>query len=576
MTSHLHVSIGQHSDRGLKPENQDFHAALVPPPAQLGTKGIAIALADGISSSDVSQVASETAVSGFLQDYYATPETWSINSSVLRVLKATNSWLFSQNRGGPYRYNLDRGYVCTFSALVLKSATAHLFHVGDARIYRVDNKNLEQLTEDHRLWVSSEKSHLSRALGIGEHLDIDYHSHSIDVGDTFILTTDGVYEFAEPDFITDCIVDHANDLNLAAKRIVEHALEKGSDDNLSIQIVRIDSLPPHAIHELQEQVHGLPFPPELRPRMEFDGYSIVRNLYSSSRSHVFLAQDLQSQVNVVLKVPAATMRNDSSFLESFLTEEWIARKIDSPHVLKAPTLQRKRNYLYSVMEYIEGQTLAQWMIDNPQPDVESVRGLVEQIASGLRAMHRQEMLHQDLRPENILIDSSGTVKLIDFGSTRVAGIAETESSPEHNIMPGTLQFSAPEYFLGEPVDTSSDLFSLGVITYQMLCGRIPYGPNIARCRTRNELNRLHYHSLVDEYKNIPAWVDHTLRKAVNLHAEKRYSLLSEFLYDLRHPNSEYLNQTRPPLVERNPVKFWQTLSGLLAAACIYLLILLNE
>lgn len=576
MSTQLHVSIGQCSDKGVKPINQDFHAVLVPPPAQLASKGIAIALADGISSSDVSQIASETAVSGFLQDYYATPETWSTNSSVLRVLKASNSWLFSQNRGGEYRYNLDRGYVCTFSALVLKSATAHLFHVGDARIYRVDKQKLEQLTEDHRLWVSSEKSHLSRALGIRENLDIDYHSHSIDIGDTFILSTDGVYEFAESAFIIQCIKDNHSDLNTAAQLIVAHALENGSDDNLSIQIVRIDSLPPHAIHELQEKVHGLPFPPELRARMSFDGYSIDRHLYSSSRSHVYLAHDPDTLVNVVLKVPAATMRNDAKFLESFLTEEWIARKIDNPNVLKAPSLQRQRHYLYSVMEYIEGQSLAQWMIDNPTPDLETVRGLIEQIASGLRAMHRQEMLHQDLRPENILIDSSGTVKIIDFGSTRVAGIAEMGGSSESGAMPGTLQFSAPEYFLGEPADTTSDLFSLGVIAYQMLSGRIPYGPNIARCRTRGELNRLHYHSLIDHNKDIPAWVDYTLKKAVHLQSHKRYGLLSEFIYDLRHPNHEYLSQTRLPLVERNPVKFWQTVSGLLAAACVYLLILLNK
>lgn len=575
MTSELHISIGQSSDRGVKPVNQDYHAAMIPHATQLATKGVTIALADGISSSDVSQIASETAVSGFLQDYYATPETWSTNSSVLRVLKATNSWLYSQNRSGPYRYNLDRGYVCTFSALVLKSATAHLFHVGDSRIYRVSNQQLELLTDDHRLWVSSEKSYLSRALGIREHLDIDYQTLAINKGDTFILATDGVYEFAEHAFITDCIRNNSDDLDLAARQIVEHSLERGSVDNLSIQIVRVDGLPPHAIHELQEQLHDLPFLSDLRPNTEIDGYKILRRLHSSSRSHLYLAQATENHTKVVLKVPSVTMRNDAAYMESFLTEEWIARKIDSPNVLKAPSLQHPRNYLYSVMEFIDGQTLAQWMIDNPTPDIESVRNIVEQIASGLRAMHRLEMLHQDLRPENILIDNSGMVKIIDFGSTRVAGIAETASSSA-STLPGTLQYSAPEYFLGETVDTSADLFSLGVITYQMLSGRIPYGPTIARCNTRKELNRLHYHSLIDEKSNVPTWVDHTLKKAVHLQAHKRYQYLSEFVYDIRHPNSDYLSQSRPPFIERNPVKFWQTVSALLTVVSLYLLALLNQ
>jgi serine/threonine protein kinase len=83
--------------------------------------------------------------------------------------------------------------------------------------------------------------------------------------------------------------------------------------------------------------------------------------------------------------------------------------------------------VYVATEFIDGQTLSQWMIDNPRPDLETVRGLVEQIAKGLRAFHRLEMLHQDLRPENIMIDKTGTAKIIDFGATRVAGLVEADA-----------------------------------------------------------------------------------------------------------------------------------------------------
>ncbi|PVV19344.1 MAG: protein kinase, partial [gamma proteobacterium symbiont of Ctena orbiculata] len=153
MTTHLCIATGQCSDKGQKPINQDFHGAMMPKEPLLSSKGIAIALADGISSSDVSQIASETSVNGFLEDYYSTSESWSVQRSVQRVLQATNSWLYAQTRNSPYRYDLNRGYVCTFSALVLKSATAHIFHAGDARIYNLIDNRLEQLTEDHRLWV---------------------------------------------------------------------------------------------------------------------------------------------------------------------------------------------------------------------------------------------------------------------------------------------------------------------------------------------------------------------------------------------------------------------------------------
>jgi serine/threonine protein phosphatase PrpC len=186
------ISVGQHSDPGRKEVNQDFYGALVPEEQLLTSKGIAIALADGIGSSEVSQIASEFAVAGLLDDYYCTSEAWSVKKSVERVVTATNSWLHAKTRQSPYRYDKDKGYVCTLSALVLKGATAHIFHVGDTRIYRVAGDSLEQLTEDHRVWVSSEQSYLSRAVGFNPQIEIDYQPLPVDAGDVFVLASDGV------------------------------------------------------------------------------------------------------------------------------------------------------------------------------------------------------------------------------------------------------------------------------------------------------------------------------------------------------------------------------------------------
>ena len=236
----LQVSVGQYSDKGHKPRNQDFHGLCVPREPQLSSKGIAIALADGISSSDVSHIASETAVAAFLSDYFSTSDAWSVKTSVTRVLSATNAWLHAQTRRGQHRYDMDRGYVCTFSAVVLKSTTAHLFHVGDTRIYRLRGVDLEPLTRDHRVWVGEGKSYLSRALGIGPQLEIDYQALAVEAGDLFLLATDGVYEFVEGRAMQRCIGEHAGDLQQAAQAIVEQALANGSDDNLTLQLVRVD------------------------------------------------------------------------------------------------------------------------------------------------------------------------------------------------------------------------------------------------------------------------------------------------------------------------------------------------
>ncbi len=571
MPNQLKIAIGQHSDKGRKTINQDFHGVCTPKEPLLSSKGIALALADGISSSDVSQIASQAAVAGFLEDYFCTSETWSVKKSAQRVLLATNSWLHAQSRQSQHRFDKDKGYVCTFSAMVIKSTTAHIFHVGDARIYRLHDRTLEQLTHDHRLWVAPDKSYLSRALGIDSHLEIDYQTLPIEKGDIFLLATDGVYEYANDHFIATAISNHKNNLNKAAQAIVQEAYKRGSTDNLTTQIIRIDELPSQDSSTLYQQLTKLPFPPALEARMTFDGYTIVRSVHDSSRSHVYLAVDQETNTQVIIKTPSIDLREDAAYLERFLMEEWIARRINSAHVLKPCLQTRSRNYLYVVTEFIEGQTLTQWMIDHPKPDLETVRNIVEQIAKGLRAFHRMEMLHQDLRPENIMIDSTGTVKIIDFGSTCVAGLIEMTAATELNNLLGTAQYTAPEYFLGASGTPRSDMFSLAVITYQMLSGRLPYGVEISKARTRAAQMKLNYHSVLDDEREIPIWIDTILKKALHPDPYKRYEDLSELTYELRHPSQACLNKTRPPLIERSPVAFWKGLCLILTTVIIGLL-----
>jgi serine/threonine protein kinase len=563
MPGQLQISLGQYSDRGRKEINQDFHGACIPSDLQLVEKGIAIAVADGISSSSVSRVASEAAVKGFLDDYFCTSSAWSVRKSVQRVLMAINSWLYAQTRQSQYRYDADRGYVCTLTALVLKSRTAHIFHVGDSRVYRLRGDDLEQLTEDHRLWVSQEQSYLSRALGIDSQLDIDYRSVPVERGDVFLLATDGVHEFLSGPVINETLARHPGQLDAAAQSLAEQALASGSNDNLTVQVLRIDDLPDQAASEIHQHLTELPLPPELSPGMSFDGYRIVRELHASSRSHVFLATDEGTGATVVLKTPSVDLQSESAYLERFLTEDWIARRIDSAHVVKPCAQTRRRNYLYTVTEFIDGQTLAQWMIDNPRPSLETVRGIVEQIARGLMAFHRMEMLHQDLRPANVMIDRDGTVKIVDFGSTRVAGILETSSGTKASDLLGAVQYTAPEYFLGEVGTARSDLFSLGVVTYQMLSGRLPYGAEVPRSRTRAAQRRLAYRSVLADDREIPSWFDEVLRKATHCDPNQRHEELSEFVYDLRHPTEDWLRRKRPPLIERHPVAFWKAVSFVL-------------
>ena len=562
MAHHLNISLGQYSDKGRKPCNQDFHGACLPREPQLGAKGIAVALADGISSSEVSQEAAQSAVTGFLEDYYCTSDAWSVKKSGEHVLTAVNSWLHAQTQQSQHRYDRERGYVCTFSALVIKSTTAHLFHVGDARIYRLRGGSLEQLTEDHRVRVSSQQSYLARALGMDRKVEIDYLSLQLEIGDLFLLATDGVYEHTDALCVRSAL-DSAPDLDAAARAIGEQALRRGSGDNLTVQLVRIDGLAAPEANEVYRQLSELPCPPLLEARDSFDGYQIVRVIKRGSRSHIYLAVDSASGERVVIKAPSVDMQASPAALERFLLEEWIARRINSPHVLKPCSQTRQRHYIYVVTEYIEGQTLAQWLIDNPRPDLPVVRGLLEQIAKGLQAFHRLEMVYQDLKPDNIMIDATGTVKIIDFGATRVAGIEEIASPIAQINLLGAALYAAPEYFLGEAGSARADLYSLGVIAYQMLSGDFPYGTQVPKSRTRAAQKKLAYKSVLREDREIPAWVDDAIAKAVHPDPYQRYEEISEFIFDLHHPNQAFLSKTRPPLIERHPVLFWKSVSFVL-------------
>lgn len=570
MSRGLRVTLGQHSLASTQHANQDFHGACLPSGHVLASKGIALALADGISSSPVSQVAAQTAVRAFLEDYYATSDAWSVRRAAQRVLAATNAWLHAQNMRGDARFDRDRGQVCTFSALVLKGRDLHLLHVGDARLFRLHAHALEQLSEDHRVRLSSAESYLGRALGTGPNVEIDYRCWEAERGEVYLLATDGAYAHLDAAAVHDALTRHADDFDAAAAWLVRQARERGSVDDATLQLLRIDELPEADAPHPQLTREGLALPPPLAPRMVFEGFTIVRELQISARSHVYLALDSDTQQQVVLKTPSTDLRDDAEALDRFVLEEWVARRIDSPHVLKAWTADRPRSHLFVAMEYIDGQTLAQWMVDHPRPSLDSVRVIVSQLARGLQALHGREMLHQDLRPENVMIDRQGTVKLIDLGTVQVAGLAEGRHDTHTAAAPGTLQYMAPEYLLGHGGSPRADLFSLAAIGYQMLSGQLPYGLQAARVRTPRDVRGLHYAPLRPIRPELPGWLDAVLGKALHPDPAKRQEAVSEFAHDLQSPGPSFHRSRAAPLVERHPVRFWQGVALLLALTTLLL------
>jgi len=567
MSSILKITSGLHSEAGIKDSNDDAGGIRVPEAALLNTRGIAAVIADGMSGSEAGKEAAEACVRGFLTDYFTTPESWSTETAGEKILSALNRWLYAQ---GHHHYESTSAMVTTLSVLVIKSATAHLFHVGDTRIYRMRQGKLECLTHDHRVHISEDKNYLSRAMGIELHMEIDYRSLPVEVNDIYLLTTDGVHDYLNDTTLAGFLYDSGTDLDESARTIVASALEKGSHDNVSCEVLKVEELPHQNEHEFYQQFSELLFPPLLETGMVLDGYEIIRELHASKRTQVYLAEDRETHTRVILKTPSVNFDDDAEYIDRFLHEEWAGRRIKNQHVLKVLAPRAHRQCLYYVTEYIGGQTLRQWMNDNRQPALDAVRKIVQQIAAGLRAFHRLEMIHQDLKPENIMIDAHGTVKIIDFGSTKIAGIEEIATPLDRQNLLGTLNYTAPEYLQGYAGNNVSDIYSLGVITYEMLTGELPYGDKELTLR---RLKSARYIPAVQFNPEVPAWLDRSLQKATAIARNCRYTLLSEFVHDLGHPNPAFLSRGAEPLIERNPLLVWKGMAVLLFMLNLLLLYL---
>lgn len=569
MADRLEFSVAQCSEAGAKPENEDSIGVRIPDEETLKIKGAAIVMADGASGHAGGRIASECAVQGFLADYYSTPDSWSVKQSAHKVLTAINHWLHAESQR---RYAGQRGMLTTFSGLVIKSNTAHLFHIGDTRIYRMRDGQLEQLTRDHRVEVGGGKTYLARALGADLNVEIDYQQRSVQAGDVFLLMCDGVYEMFSAAEISREIQAIQGNLEPLCTALMDTAKQRGSHDNLSCQAVRIESVPSLDPDEYYRSLARLPFPPALAPGMTLDGYKILKEMHASKRSQVYLAQDLSNSCRVALKTPSVNFIDEPAYIDGFLHEEWIGRRVDHPHIVKVIPAPTRPKFLYYATEFLEGQDLRQWMRDKGPASLQQMRGIIGQIAAALHAFHRLEIIHRDLKPENLIIDEFGHIKLIDFGCARIAAFAETARPCKADVPPGTREYVAPELMNGHPGDARSDQFSLAVLTYELLTGALP----CKRSRYTGGKDRLEYQSALALRDDLPAWVDLTIKRALNPDPEKRYEALSEFIHDLSNPNSAYMNLRSLPIIQRDPVRFWKSVSLLLSILVVYLIYRLSS
>lgn len=560
-----HIEFSGCSLTGKRDENQDAFIVKYPRTKdELTYKGVVACIADGVSCSNQAQQASQTATTQFVSDYYATPSSWSIKRSACELLTSLNRWLYNQGKDHLYH----NGMVTTFSAVVIKSNTGYIFHIGDSRIYLYRDNHLTLLTRDHQRTNFGHQHYLTRALGMDEKVEIDFQTLPLKENDRFILTTDGVHETLTHEEIKQQI-SNIDSCQTLAQALCDEALLKGSTDNTSCIVLKVNELPDFNLIEHQTSLLEKNIPPALKQGQNIDHFEIRSPLYEGPRSHVYLAFDRQKGGNVIIKVPSLNYSDDPETLKRFANEQWIATQLDSRRVMKMYPRPVYSKFIYQVCEYIEGSTLRQWMHDHPNPPLEIVREIVDGIVKAARVFQRADMIHRDLKPENIMVTRDLKVKIIDFGTVEAKGLSEMQQDESTSFPLGSVNYTAPEYINTGEASTLSDLFSIGVIGYEMLTGSLPYKEHSQQTLQQARHVRWEYHSMKAYREDIPLWIDLAFKKATAEIPSNRYQAMGDFIADLFTPNTQLLNDVdNKPLIKRNPILFWKSLALLACSAAV--------
>lgn len=536
--------------QGRREDNQDFAAIAEPPLRELGLCGAVLAVADGMGGTQGGRVAAELCVRGFLEAWYGLPETLEPERRVERALAPVNRWVHALGRHDPQL----AGMGTTFSAVILRGRRAHLVHVGDSRVYRLRGENLELLSEDHTLAGPGQDHILYRAIGLEARLRIDYAEYPLEPHDRFLLCSDGVHGALKTADLARVLLERATPEATAAN-LAESALQRGGQDNITALVVDVLALPRADRRALRDWIETLPLLelPELGGMV--DGFRLERRLASGRYSALFVASDPGNDTQVVLKFPHPRVADEREYHDAFLREAWIGARVKSPWVAEileqAPGRQTR---LYSVMPFYPGPTLEQWLARRGPPGLEQGIDIALKLCKAVHALHRQRIVHRDIKPDNILLPDAGGLKLLDLGIARLPAWDEDETDP----VPGTPSYMAPELFHGGRGGVASDVYALGVTLYRLFGGAYPYGEVEPFAAPRFVGPPQH---LTAQRPDLPVWLDAVLERAVAVDPDRRYADSVELAYDLEAGLAKGGGKRTPArrlsLYERDPLAFWK-------------------
>jgi serine/threonine protein kinase len=586
------IDIGFSSRTGRKPVNEDFCAAMLPAAGQ-EDRGCIVAIADGVSAGGMGREAAQTTVTSLVRDYYGTPETWDTTVALDRIIGAQNTWLCGINRRRQPTMGLT-----TLTALVLRGQTYTVAHVGDTRCYLLRDGRTIQLTHDHVVNHPDFKHQLLRYVGMEEHLAVDYMQGDLQVGDVFVLLSDGVHGSVNEARITG--LANTQPAQDASEQMVAAALSAGSLDNVSAMVVHVRSLLDANLQDLDRAAQSLPIPPRLKVGDVLDGLVVtapvadngINVLYQMRMAPTLPAargslppegalapkgglSALAPGKLYALKTLNPARAHDAEERAMLAHEAWLALRMQTTraadHLVAVHERlpgQPARSAFYVLYDWHSGETLQQ-LLDKQQrisPAVAVAHAM--QALRALGPLHRQGVVHRDIKPANLHLGDDGVLRVIDLG----VALSGREPASMRALHAGTPSYVNPEQWGFEsraggakPIDSTevaeelpnaqSDLFALGVTLYQMVTGRLPYGEVLPY-----QVGRYYRDPTPPSRHNpeVPIWLDHVLRKAVARDKRQRFETAEEFLLALERGASRPLSLPQgTPLLQRDPTALWK-------------------
>ncbi|MBN8413493.1 bifunctional serine/threonine-protein phosphatase/kinase [Halomonas denitrificans] len=560
-TARLALSYGQ---AFVAPERHRQRSSMsVRLPEEGEPKGACALISDSASGHALAKQAGDLSVRGFLNDYYATPSHWTVKASAQRVIRSLNAWCHGMTR------QMDSGsYVSSLSAVVFKERSAHLFHVGDTLVFRLRGAEFEQLSRDHVTDLGGYR-YPARALGMDVGIDIDYTEWPLKQGDIFLFTTQGVRGTLLPSDYVRLIREDASDLDAACERLAAaagaRAGERGyGSDPFCFQLVRVDELPDVSPDAPSRLYGDLPIPPELAPGNQIDGLLIEEVLSRTAHSRVYRVRDLQTDRICVLKAPSPELSNRNAYLEHFLLQQWVVERVHSPFVVSVVEPSRQRRHLYYLMRHVEGMTLSQWVARFPRASLGQRLDIALQLGKAIQALHNRDLIHQQIHPDNVLIDEHGQVVLADFSACHLRDVDGHRRSRRLVQQVGLNEHSAPEYALDDEVGRRSDQYALASTVYWLLSGQLPYDIPTHQLRSHTDLEQLSYRSVRSRRPDVSQELDEALKRALDPQRSLRFRRLSEFLYSVR-PSRQQPKEQAPRSIRawQEPANLWQGIAGVL-------------